>query len=109
MSHCASGKALGLKSYCSKRKSKKHKTEKQSLLSKGDWHSILSRPIVEFIAGSWEDPIVDVEVTIIVFYSINSILVDAEWRSTGTFAAYHLLTFGGESQTSLVKFEWKIE
>ena len=58
---------------------------------------MLSRPIIESIARSQEDPIIDVKVTIIVFYSMNPILVDAERKLVGTLPAYHLLSHDGEA------------
>ena len=72
-------------------------TKKQLLLSKGDWYDVFGLPIAESVVGSREDLFADVEVTVVVFYSMDSILADAERKLAGPFAAYHLLTFDGEA------------
>src|ERR1051325_8976026 len=73
-------------------KMKKHnKKQKQLLLSKGDWYDVFGLPIAKSVVGSWEDPLADVEVDVVVFYSMNSIFTDAERKLHGTFTAYHPL------------------
>ena len=71
--------------------------KKQLLLSKGDWYDVFGLPIAESVVGSRDDPLADVEVVVVVFYSMYSILADVEEKFVGTFAAYDLLTFGGEA------------
>ena len=76
---------------------KSNTTQEQLLLSTGDWYDIFGLPIAESVVGSWEDPIADVEAAVVIFYSMDSILTDVEMKFAGTFAVYHLLTFGGEA------------
>src|ERR1043165_5794755 len=71
--------------------------QKQLLLSKGDWYDVFTLPIAESVVGSREDPLADVEVAVVVFYSMNPIFADAERKLAGMFAAYHLLSFDGEA------------
>src|ERR1051325_8618366 len=66
-------------------------------LAKGDWYDVFSLPIVEPTIWSWKDPFADVEVVVVVFYSMDSTLTDAERKLAGTLAAYHLLTLDGEA------------
>ena len=70
---------------------------KKLLLSKGDWYDVFGLPIAESVVWSWEDPVADVEVAVVIFYSMDSILADVDREFAGTFVAYHLLTFGGEA------------
>src|ERR1051325_3449218 len=109
-SHDAPGKALGFRVYCSKhRKIRKAKQkQEQLLLSKGDWYDVFSLPIAKSVVGSWEDPLADVEVVVVVLYSMDSTLADAERKLAGALAAYHLLTLDGEASTRLVKLDRKI-
>ena len=76
---------------------KQKEKQEQSLLSKGDWYDVFSLPIAEPAIWSWEDPLADVEVAVVVFYSMDPILANAERKMASTFAAYHLLTFDGEA------------
>src|ERR1044072_4197425 len=71
--------------------------QEQLLLSKGDWYDVFGLPIAEFVAGSWKDPLADIEVAVVVFYSMDSTLADAEGKLAGTLAAYHLLTLDSEA------------
>src|ERR1051325_6928773 len=80
-SHDAPGKALGFRVYCSKhRNEKQNRKQRQLLLSKGDWYDVFSLPIAESVVSSWEDQLADVEVAVVVFYSMNSIFADAEGK-----------------------------
>src|ERR1051325_181600 len=91
---------IGFRVYCSKHRKyeKQNKTkQEQLLLSKGDWYDVFSLPIAESVVGSWEDPFADVEVVVVVFYSMDSTLADAERKLAGTFAASHLLTLDSEA------------
>ena len=66
-------------------------------MTKGDWYDVFSLPIAEPMIWSWEDPLADVEVVVIVFYSMDSTLADAERKLAGALMAYHLLSLDGEA------------
>src|ERR1051325_7233238 len=73
------------------KKNTKSKTkQEQLLLSKGDWYDVFGLPIAESVVGSWKDPLADVEVVVVVLYSMDCTLADAERKLAGTLAAWCL-------------------